>query len=200
MSSATRRRLLDAASRLFAEHGFRGASVRDICDQANANPGAVSYHFGGKRQLYRAVVRQAADELVRPLRDAPAEDDGPSPTPEDIVQRLLASLRRHRGATRLLLRDLADGGEMAVEALVPAARSAHEGLATSVGASDTPFGTRASRERFLGLAAPVALLATVAPVLCRALEIDEDELTALLTASLERSADEQPPDDVTTTG
>ncbi len=197
MSSSTRRRLLDAASRLFAEHGFRGASVRDICDQANANPGAVSYHFGGKRQLYRAAVRQAADELVRPLRDIPTDDDAPSPSPEQVVLRLLVSLRRHRGATRLLLRDLADGGEMAVEALVPAARSAHEQLATSVGASDTPFGTRASRERFLELAAPVALLATVAPVLCRALEIDEEELSALLASALERSTDDPSSDTMT---
>jgi AcrR family transcriptional regulator len=192
MSSATRRRLLDAAGRLFADQGFRGASVRDICDQANANPGAVSYHFGGKRQLYRAVVRQAADELVRPLVEGPADDDAPSPTPEELVRRLLASLRARRGATRLLLRDLADGGEMAVEALVPAARSAHERLAAAVGASDTPFGTRASRERFLELAAPVVLLATVAPVLCRVLEVDEDRLTALLTAPLDRAADEPP--------
>jgi AcrR family transcriptional regulator len=190
MSSTTRRRLLDAASRLFAEHGFRGASVRDICDQANANPGAVSYHFGGKRQLYRAVVRHAADDLVRPLLAPPAMDeDAPVPGPETVVRRLMESLRHRRGATRLLLRDLADGGEMAVEALVPAARSAHEQLAASLGASDTPFGTRASRERFLQLAAPIALLGTVAPVVCRALEIDEDGLAALLAASLDRSPD-----------
>jgi len=165
--------------------------VRDICDQANANPGAVSYHFGGKRQLYRAVVRQAADELVRPLVEPPADGDTPSPAPEELVRRLLTTLRHRRGATRLLLRDLADGGEMAVEALVPAVRSAHEGLATSIGASDTPFGTRASRERFLELAAPVVLLATVAPVLCRALEIDEDRLTVLLTASVDPSAEDR---------
>lgn len=191
MSSTTRRRLLDAAARLFADQGFRGASVRDICDHANANPGAVSYHFGGKRQLYRAVVRQAADEIVSPLVEPPGDDDLPLPTPEEIVRRLLASLRSRRGATRLLLRDLADGGEMAAEALVPSARSAHERLAASLGASDTPFGTRASRQRFLELAAPVVLLATVAPVLCRALEIDEDALIALLTASLDQSADDR---------
>jgi AcrR family transcriptional regulator len=184
MSDTTRQRLLSAAATLFADQGFRGASVRDICDQANANPGAVSYHFGGKRQLYRAVVRQAADELVRPLQ-VTDDEDAPPPPPEQVVRRLLGSVTRHRRATRLLLRDLGDGGEMTAEALVPAIRAAHEHLAASAGAADTPFGTRATRQRFVRLAEPVVLLATVAPVLCRALEIDETELVELLTASLE---------------
>src|SRR5258705_4522095 len=52
----TRLRLLDAAEVLFAEHGFRGASVRDITQQAGCNLAAVNYHFGGKVNLYREVV------------------------------------------------------------------------------------------------------------------------------------------------
>jgi AcrR family transcriptional regulator len=52
----TRLRLLDAAELLFAEHGFRGASVRDITQQAGCNLAAVNYHFGGKVNLYREVV------------------------------------------------------------------------------------------------------------------------------------------------
>jgi AcrR family transcriptional regulator len=175
-----------AAAILFADQGFRGASVRDICDQANANPGAVSYHFGGKRQLYRAVVRQAADELGRPLQ-AVDDEDAPPLAPDEVVRRLIGSLTHHRRSARLLLRDLGDGGEMTVEALVPAVRAAHEHLAASMGAADTPFGTRATRQRFLRLAAPVALLAATAPVLCRALELDESELAGLLTESLATS-------------
>ena len=55
----TRQRLLDAALRLFAEHGFSKASVRDICHEASANLAAVNYHFGDKLGLYMAVVRLA---------------------------------------------------------------------------------------------------------------------------------------------
>lgn len=54
---ATRRRLIEAAGREFAEKGFEGATVRSICDRAEANVAAVNYHFGGKEALYeRAVV------------------------------------------------------------------------------------------------------------------------------------------------
>jgi AcrR family transcriptional regulator len=56
-----RERLVEAAERLFAERGFEGASVREITTAAGCNVAAVSYHFGGKEELYRAVfVRRLA--------------------------------------------------------------------------------------------------------------------------------------------
>jgi AcrR family transcriptional regulator len=54
-SAHTRERLLDASERLFAERGFRSASVRDITRDASCNIAAVNYHFGGKANLYREV-------------------------------------------------------------------------------------------------------------------------------------------------
>ena len=59
--SATRQRLLDAAGEIFAEHGFRAATVRDICKRAGANGAAVNYHFGNKQQFYGAVFLYAHD-------------------------------------------------------------------------------------------------------------------------------------------
>ncbi|HRE82059.1 MAG TPA: TetR family transcriptional regulator [Opitutaceae bacterium] len=53
--SATRQRLLDAAERQFAEHGFDGASLRQISTEASVNLAATNYHFGGKEALYLAV-------------------------------------------------------------------------------------------------------------------------------------------------
>lgn len=67
--AATRDRLLAAATRLFAQHGFNVVSVRDIAREARANVAAVNYHFDGKLGLYGAVVR-AAVEAMRAGDDA----------------------------------------------------------------------------------------------------------------------------------
>jgi TetR/AcrR family transcriptional regulator, regulator of cefoperazone and chloramphenicol sensitivity len=67
--AATRRHLLEAASEVFAEVGFRTATVREICQRAGANIAAVNYHFGDKEQLYRAVLKetfQTAMEMYPP--------------------------------------------------------------------------------------------------------------------------------------
>jgi AcrR family transcriptional regulator len=181
MNLTTRERLLQAATRLFADEGYRGASVRDICNQAGANPGAVSYHFGGKRQLYRAVLRRAASELAA----LAPPDDGDDPPAEGMnavvaLRRLLRRLTGDDAAVRLLLRDLADGGAVAVEALTPPLRSAFERLATLLGEGDTPRGSARGRALFLGLAAPVLLLGAAWPVVARALDLQSEQREALL--------------------
>jgi len=60
---ATRIRLLDAALEVFSEKGFSKASVRDICQRAQANIAAINYHFGDKAQLYREVFERVASRL-----------------------------------------------------------------------------------------------------------------------------------------
>jgi AcrR family transcriptional regulator len=58
----TRQRLLDAGGEVFAQRGFRQATVREICRKANANIAAVNYHFRDKDGLYAAVLREAQRE------------------------------------------------------------------------------------------------------------------------------------------
>ena len=59
----TREALIDAAVSVFADQGYVAGSVRAITRLARANQAAITYHFGGKEGLYRAVLRTAVDEL-----------------------------------------------------------------------------------------------------------------------------------------
>lgn len=57
-NKGVRDRLLDAAEELFCEHGFEGASIRDIAAAADCNIASVNYYFGGKEKLYEEVWRR----------------------------------------------------------------------------------------------------------------------------------------------
>ncbi len=65
-NKGVRDRLLDSAEELFCEHGFEGASIRDIAASADCNIASVNYYFGGKEKLYEEVWRR---HLI-PMRDA----------------------------------------------------------------------------------------------------------------------------------
>jgi AcrR family transcriptional regulator len=55
--------LLDSAEELFADRGFSGVGVREITDLAGTRLAAVSDRFGGKEQLFRAVVMRRIQPL-----------------------------------------------------------------------------------------------------------------------------------------
>jgi AcrR family transcriptional regulator len=80
----TRERLLDAAGAVFAEHGFRQATVREICRRAEANIAAINYHFRDKDGLYMAVLREA--QRAAQEKYPPTLGLGPNPTPRERLR------------------------------------------------------------------------------------------------------------------
>ncbi|HSY74566.1 MAG TPA: CerR family C-terminal domain-containing protein [Dongiaceae bacterium] len=86
----TRRQLLEAAGEVFAEVGFRDATVREICRRAGANIAAINYHFGDKETLYLEVLRYAHGKALAkypPMMDLP--DDAP---PEKKLRAFIHSM------------------------------------------------------------------------------------------------------------
>ena len=59
MTDGPETRLLEAAERVFAEKGYKAASVREICKQAGLNIAGVNYYFGDKERLYIEAVKYA---------------------------------------------------------------------------------------------------------------------------------------------
>jgi TetR/AcrR family transcriptional regulator len=51
-------KLLKVATRLFAEKGYKGVTIREISKTSNASISMIAYYFGGKEALYEAVLRQ----------------------------------------------------------------------------------------------------------------------------------------------
>ena len=89
-SAETKQKLLETASEVFAEQGFRNARVRDICQRAGANVASINYHFGDKEGLYREALHFAFFSLAgeNPTEWVGAGDG----TAEDGIYALIKSL------------------------------------------------------------------------------------------------------------
>ncbi|HEX8519564.1 MAG TPA: TetR family transcriptional regulator [Pseudonocardia sp.] len=66
-AARTREVILDAALAEFGEHGYTGARTSGIAERAGVNQQLISYYFGGKAGLYRAV-QQRWSAVAAPLR------------------------------------------------------------------------------------------------------------------------------------
>jgi AcrR family transcriptional regulator len=111
MGSNTRERILDAAEKLFARHGFESTSLRSIIASAGVNLAAIHYHFKGKEGLIRAVIERrfapVNDERLRQLAEFENRRDDKTARVEEILEAFLAPLLRigllHSGQERLLM-------------------------------------------------------------------------------------------------
>lgn len=98
MKTDCRGTLLEVATRLFAERGLYGVSIRELSQAANVSISMVSYHFGGKEGLYAAVLTEQfacfenTDVFLRPDGD-----------PLAMIEAYLAwTIQRHRNNPHLL--------------------------------------------------------------------------------------------------
>ena len=67
-AETSKKAILDAAEALFAEKGYDGTSLQEICDRAGVTRGLPNYFFGSKEELYRSVLeRTFALTLTREL-------------------------------------------------------------------------------------------------------------------------------------
>ncbi|MCW2241993.1 AcrR family transcriptional regulator [Azospirillum canadense] len=63
--ASMREAILDAAEELFSANGFRAVSMREIAQASGANLGSISYHFGSKDGLLRAIYERHSGPMNR---------------------------------------------------------------------------------------------------------------------------------------
>lgn len=108
--SPTRERLLVAARQLFARDGFEGASVRDITREAEANLGAVTYHFGSKEALYHEVLGGVLEPLGERILALCAAPDPPLGRLAAVVRAFFDHLESAPDQPRFFLQEMVVDG------------------------------------------------------------------------------------------
>jgi TetR/AcrR family transcriptional regulator len=93
-----RTKLMFTATRLFAERGLNGVSIRELSRSAGMSISMISYYFGGKAGLYSSVLEEqfACFEYIEVIRNL---DAGPLKKIEEYIRWTIV---RHRNNPYLL--------------------------------------------------------------------------------------------------
>ena len=137
-ATETREKLLQAAIRVFSESGYEGSTVRMICRRAGVNIALVSYHFGDKLALYRAVIRHVTDADAKMELINRAVDEGSSPGEtlrqliRSLLERLIAKKEQPGLHFRLMLNELANPTTVLTDEIEATIRPLYDHLRAAV--------------------------------------------------------------------
>jgi AcrR family transcriptional regulator len=80
----TKKRIIDAAKKLFAANSYDGTSVKEICSRAKVNIAAIHYHFGSKEELLRYLLESFGGWRLQSVQRILS----PANSPEELRVRL----------------------------------------------------------------------------------------------------------------
>ena len=105
----TRDLVFAAAANAFSTHGFDGVSVDAIAQAAGVNKAMIYYHFEGKLELYRAVVRDMLSAVGSAAAAIAASADAPEKKIECYIQTLAVMREARPWFPPLMMREMAAG-------------------------------------------------------------------------------------------
>ena len=107
-----RDRILDAAKKIYALHGFRGATTRLIAIEAGVNEVTLFRTFGSKAALFEAVM--SAHVANAPIPELPDNPEDPEREMTDWVDAVLSHMRENRALIRKSFGEIEDRPEAAI--------------------------------------------------------------------------------------
>jgi AcrR family transcriptional regulator len=102
-----RKRILDAAIRVFAEHGYHGARVGDIAGDAGVAHGLLYHYFASKDDVLRTIFVENWGELIARFRAVEASDETADQKLEGLAKILLRTWRNDPALVTVMVREVA---------------------------------------------------------------------------------------------
>lgn len=100
--------ILEAALDVFSQHGFRGATLDQIAQEAGLSKPNLLYYFPSKVDIHRALIDRILDKWLTPYRDMDAEGD-PIEEIMHYVTRKLEMSRLYPRESRLFANEIVQG-------------------------------------------------------------------------------------------
>jgi len=110
-SAPTRDALLAAGTEAFAAHGFGGARVDQIAASAGVNKAMISYHFGGKAGLHRAILEASLGALAERLARTRKERLSADARLRSFVEAFVETVESQPFLPQMLMREVIGGGQ-----------------------------------------------------------------------------------------
>jgi AcrR family transcriptional regulator len=116
MSAEARRELIErAAAEVFAERGYHGASIDEICRRCECTPPVLYDHFASKLDLHRRLLERTRDELLQLWRENLAGDEPAEERIPRAVDAWAAYVQEHPYVPRMFFTETT--GDPEIEAI-----------------------------------------------------------------------------------
>jgi TetR/AcrR family transcriptional regulator, fatty acid metabolism regulator protein len=102
-----RKLILDAAIRVFADHGYHGARVGDIAEDAGVAHGLLYHYFASKDDVLRTIFLENWGALIARFRAVEASDEPAPEKLEGIAKILLRTWRNDPALVTVMVREVA---------------------------------------------------------------------------------------------
>ncbi|NBC29059.1 MAG: TetR family transcriptional regulator [Spirochaetes bacterium] len=110
-----KQRILSVARALFARNGFDGNGIRDIAREAGVSVSMVSYHYGGKLGILRAIMTSFFDRYTQIVEAAVREELGVEAKITRLVAETTTFMKDRQDVFRIVVTELPHLSEDASE-------------------------------------------------------------------------------------
>ena len=107
-----RKLILDAAIRVFAEHGYHGSRVGDIAEDAGVAHGLLYHYFASKEDVLRTIFVENWGQLIARFRAVEASHEPAQDKLDGIAKILLRTWRNDPALVTVMVREVARSHEL----------------------------------------------------------------------------------------
>jgi TetR/AcrR family fatty acid metabolism transcriptional regulator len=106
LSEEKRRRILDAALKVFVRYGFYNAKVSEIAREAGVAHGTIYLYFKSKEDLLTAIFKEQMGDGIRYIKGQVDQVEGAKAKLKRLIEEQIELAERHRDLTELILLEM----------------------------------------------------------------------------------------------